>query len=132
VSRAAQHRPDPAAELGEAERLGDVVIRTCLEPEHGVRLGVERRQHDDRNYVAPAAQGPAHLVAVGPRAERDIEQDDVELVGARAVDRRAPVGDRHHPVAFAGERPHQHLAQVRLVVDNEDAERCLSGPGSRA
>ena len=89
-----QHRPDPAAQLGEAERLGDVVVGAGLEPEHRVGLGVERGEHDDRHDVAPPAQRAAHLVAVGPGAERDVEQDDVEVVGAGAVDRRAAVGDR--------------------------------------
>ena len=78
-----------------------------------------------------AAQRAAHLVAVGPGAERDVEQDDVEVVGAGAVDRRAPVGDRHHPVPLARERAGQHLAQVGLVVDDEDAERGVGAAPAR-
>ena len=88
------------------------------------------------------AQRPADLVAVGPGAERHVEQHDVEVVGAGPVDRRAAVGDRHHPVALARERAREHLAQVGLVVDDEDAQRGVSaagrercrirgGPGSR-
>jgi hypothetical protein len=39
----AQHGADATAQLGGAERLGDVVVRARFEAEHGVRLGVERR-----------------------------------------------------------------------------------------
>ena len=88
-ARAAQHGADPAAQLGQPERLGDVVVGAGLEPEHRVGLGVERGQHDDRDHVAARAQRAADLVAVGPRPERDVEQDDVEVLGAGAVDRRA-------------------------------------------
>ncbi len=43
------------AELGEAERLGHVIVGAGLEAEYGVGLGVERGQHDDRDDVAPPA-----------------------------------------------------------------------------
>ena len=89
---APQHRADAAAQLGQTERLGDVVVGARLEPQHRVGLGVERGEHDDRHHVAAAAQRAADLVAVGAGAERDVEQHDVEAVGAGAVDRGAAVG----------------------------------------
>ena len=70
-----------------------------------------------------AAQRAADLVAVGSGAECDVEQHDVEVVGAGAVDRGAAVGDGDHPMALARERAREHLAQVGLVVDDEDAQR---------
>ena len=41
----------------------------------------------------------------------------------RAVDRRAPVRDRHHAMPVALEEPADLLAQLGLVVDDEDVER---------
>ena len=45
----AQQRAHAAHELGDRERLGDVVVGAELEAEHAVDLGVARRQHDDRH-----------------------------------------------------------------------------------
>ena len=105
-----EHGADPASQLGQAERLGDIVIGPRLEPEHRVRLRVERGQHDDRDHVAPAPQCAADLVAVGAGPEGHVEQDDVEVIRARAIDRGAPVGDRKHAMALARKRSREHLA----------------------
>ena len=83
---------------------------------------VERGEHDDRHRVVAVAQRAADLVAVGPGAERGVEQHDVEAVGARPVDRRAPVSDGERRVSFALERAGEGFAQRRLVVDDEDRE----------
>ena len=121
--RAAQHGADAAAQLGQAERLGDVVVGARLEPLDGVGLAVERGQHDDRHDVAPRAQRAADVVAVGAGAERDVEQHDVEVLAAGELDRRVAVGDRLDAVALAGEGVRQRVAQRALVVDDEDRER---------
>jgi len=119
----AQDRADAAAQLGRSERLGDVVVGAGLEAEDRVRLGVQRREHDDRDDVAPLAQRATDVVAVRPAAERDVEQHDVEARRRRAVDRRAPVGDRRDPVPLALEQTPDLLAQLGLVVGHEDVER---------
>ena len=58
---------DPREQLGERERLGDVVIRA--EPQRGdlVELAVARGQHDHRHQVVGGAQRGEHLepVALG-------------------------------------------------------------------
>src|SRR5689334_13385580 len=43
----AQHRANPRLQLGEVDRLGDVVVGTRLEPLHLGLGGVERGLHDD-------------------------------------------------------------------------------------
>src|ERR1700761_1374835 len=124
-----QHGADPAAQLGQAKRLGHVVVGTGLQAEHRVGLGVQGREHDDGDDVAAAAQRAADLVPVRARAERDIEQNDVEAIGGGPVDRRAAVRDPQYPVALPGERPRQHLPQVGLVVDDQDAQRGIGAAG---
>src|SRR5690606_32382157 len=56
AAAAAQDRADPRHQLGQGERLGDVVVGA--EPERGdlVVLPLARRQHDDRGAVAAGAQ----------------------------------------------------------------------------
>ena len=46
---APQRRTDPREQLGEAERLGDVILRAELEPRHLVHLTGPRAEHDDRH-----------------------------------------------------------------------------------
>ena len=48
------------------------------------------------------------VVAGRPGPERDVEQDDVELLGPGALERRVPVGDGGDPVALALERAREH------------------------
>ena len=45
----AQHRREPRLQLGEVDRLRDVVVRAGLEPFDLVLGRVERGLHDDRN-----------------------------------------------------------------------------------
>ena len=63
-----QHRIDSRRQLLHVERLGDVVIGARFQPQDGVRLGVERGQHDDRDHVAPPPKRATDLVYVGSRA----------------------------------------------------------------
>ena len=121
--RAPQHGADAAAQLGEPERLGDVVVGARLEALDGVRLGVERGQHDDRHDVAAAAQQPRHVVAGRALAERDVEQHDVERLVAGRLERGVAVGDGGHAMALALEGAGEHVAQRTVVVDQQDVQR---------
>ena len=60
---------------------------------------------------------------VGPGAERDVEQHDVERPLRGGLERGLAVGDRGHAVALALERARQHLAQRVVVVDEQDLQR---------
>ena len=113
------------AQLGQADRLADVVVRAGLQPEDRVGFGVQRGEHDDRHRVVPVAQRAADLVAIRAGAERGVEQDHVEAVRGGAVDRRPPVSDGERGVSFSLKRPGERFAQRRLVVDDEDRERAF-------
>ena len=120
---APQHRPDPRAQLGEPERLGDVVVGAGLEPLDGVGLGVQRGQHDDRDHVAAVAQQPGHVVARRPLAQRDVEQHDVVGAVGGGAQRRVSVGHGGHVMALPLERAGEHVAQRLVVIDEQDVER---------
>jgi hypothetical protein len=57
---ATQHRPDPGQQLGQAERLDQVIVGALVEREHPVGLLAAGRHHDDRG------------VRVGPEAAADV------------------------------------------------------------
>ena len=110
-----------AAQLGDPDRLGHVVVGAGLQREHRIGLAVASGDGDDVRGLAGAAQAPADLDAVGPRPEADVEQDEVEGLCRQRVERGAPVGRLDDGVAVAGERPGHHLAQVGVVLDHEHA-----------
>src|SRR3954468_3437252 len=124
---AAQDRADARPQLGEAERLGDVVVGAGLQALDGVGLGVQRGQHDHRRDVAPGAQRAGDVVARRARAERDVEQDDVEVAAARLLQRVVAVGDRRDAVTLPLEGAGEHVAEGVVVVDDEDVERRPGG-----
>src|SRR6202012_2057795 len=105
---------------------GHVIIAAGLEAEYGVSLGVECRQHDDRHHVAAGAPRPADLIPVRTGTQGDVEQHDVEVVRAGAVDRLTAAGDSRDVMTLARKRAGQHLTQIRLVVNDEDAQRPLA------
>jgi hypothetical protein len=128
---AAQHGADAAAQLGQAERLGDVVVGAGLEALHRVGLAVERGEHDDRDHVALGAQLARDVVARRPRPQRDVEQHHVEAVLRRVRERLLAVGHRGDVVALARERALDQRAEVRLVVDDQDLEGARHAPKGR-
>ena len=69
---------DPREQLPHGERLGDVVIRSDLEPEQLISLFDARRQHDDRHpaRLVGALQLPAEGEAVDVR---QIQVQDHEI-----------------------------------------------------
>ena len=99
---AAQEGADAAAELADRERLGDVVVRAELEPEHLVELVVPRRQHDDRDG-ALRAQPPAHLEPVDA-GKHDVEHDEVDRLLAEPPERLVAVARLHDPIPVPLER----------------------------
>src|SRR5690349_574467 len=74
--RAPQVRSDARQELGEPERLGDVVVATGIETEHDVDLAVTRGEDHDRHVRVGPADPAAHLDAVEIR-QTEVEQDQL-------------------------------------------------------
>ena len=86
--RPAQHTPDAGHELLRAERLGDVVVGSKLEPHQLVRLLAAGGQHDDRD-VAITPQRPSHIEAV-LTGQAQVEHHQVRTAGpCGAQSRRA-------------------------------------------
>ena len=103
----AQHGLDPREQLGEGERLGDVVVGA--EPERGdlVELAVARRQHDHRHEVVGRAQRGQHLEAVASSGR---------LMSSRTSAKSSLLGLVQRLVAIARDRG---LATGELEVERE-------------
>jgi hypothetical protein len=116
--RSSQEGAHSTPELADRKRLGDVVVRPELEPEHLVQLVVARGQHDDRNR-AVGAQPLAHLEPVELR-QHQVENDEVDVLLGELRERllAVPGMDDSEPVAF--ERVRQKLLNGLLVVDEQD------------
>ena len=118
---AAQDGPHAAAQLGDPDRLGHVVVGAGLEREHRVGLAVAGGDGDHVGRLAGAAQAPAHLDAVGTRPEADVEEHEVEGLRRQRVQGGAAVGRLDHVVAVARQRAGHDLPQIDVVLHHEHA-----------
>src|SRR6266511_1003281 len=109
------------------ERLGQVVGRAELDAAHHALDVLERRDHDHRNVakLLVALDPRQSLVAVQLR-HQDVEQDDVEGLGAKRLQRPAAVLDGGDAVALPLEVVRQDHAVDLVVVDDEDRCRALA------
>ena len=91
---ASQQGLDPAHELAQRERLGDVVVGAELEAHDLVELVAAGGQEQDRRLGPDGAQPAEHLEAVDP-GQADVEEDEVgRLVGGELEPFLAGAGER--------------------------------------
>jgi hypothetical protein len=130
-----KERSDPCLQLGEVDRLGDVVVGPRVETDDLVLGRVERRLNDDRNEGQGliALDAPCDLEAV-ELGKHDVEQNEIRERFPRAsgcvMRARERRDDREGFLAIARLNCRvptrlQAVAQdrhvVRVVVDDEDA-----------
>ena len=117
---AAQLGADPAEQLADRERLGDVVVGADLEPDDLVDLLVLGGQQDDRHRAAGA--DVAADVEPGAARHHDVEDQQVEagvLAAELAVGVLAVDGQRDLE-ALLLERVADGVAHRGLVVCDQD------------
>jgi hypothetical protein len=90
-------------------------------PEHPIDFIVARRQKQDR-HVGGFPDLPADLEPVEFR-HADIEHDQVRPVAAETAQRLLAVARLGHGHAGLHERDANDLADVEIIVDDEDAVR---------
>jgi hypothetical protein len=127
-------RADPRLEQGRVDRLGEVVLGAQLDAaDHALHL-VERGDHDHgQAHEAPLAAQPLEdLIAVQLR-HHDVEQHEVEGLGAQDLEGLGAVGG-HRQVAIteALETSREHVPVVGVVVDDEEREGVVAHGLARA
>src|SRR6185436_5029070 len=115
----AEHGPDPAQQLAQAEGLGHVVVGAELEADDLVDLLVARGEHQDRRLHARGAQAAKHLEAVHPR-QPDVEQHQVRRTFRGDVQALLAGAGEGHLVAFLLERVLDAPSDGVLVLDDQD------------
>src|SRR6185437_6318972 len=116
----AKLRADTRQQHGEAERLGDVIVRAGFKPEDRVGVGVMTGQHDDRRLEAGLTQDAHRLAAVHVR-QPDIHDDQVNLATFGDLHRLGAALDRDSFEFFVQrELFNQRLAQLGIVINDQD------------
>ena len=82
----AQQRPHPGQQLGEPERLADVVVGARVEPDDEVDLVGARGEHEDGEVGEVGAQPAADLEAVHP-GQAEVEHEQVDMADPDALQR---------------------------------------------
>ena len=120
----AQHRLEARFELGELDRLGDVVVCARLEPLDLVFGRIERRLHDDRNegQVRVRLYSPGDFHSVDVR-HHDVEENQIRRLGLDLLQRLPPIHCRLGRVAPRLESRAQQLDVVLVIVDDQNARR---------
>src|SRR5665213_619549 len=85
---AAQQCPHPGQQLGEPERLGHVVVSTCVEADNEVDLLGTGGQNQDRYRAAFSAHTSTYLEAVH-RGQPEIENHEVDAAAENTLQHRS-------------------------------------------
>jgi hypothetical protein len=116
----AQPAADPGQQLGQRERLGQVVGRPRLQAAHpGLDPG-ERGQHQDAPARVLGQQLAQHLDP-GHARQHQVEHDQVVRLAAGRAQRGGTGRHVVDLVPAAAQRPAEEAADPLLVVDHQDA-----------
>ena len=123
--------PDPRDELVESDRLREEVVRAGLEgAEHGVIVARAGDQQDrQRRGLRVAPQGGDDF---GPRCpgHPHVEHDAIDRLGLEQGERLVAAARLPGLEAGAMQGEHHHLAEVGIVVDDQD-DRVVIEPSFR-
>ena len=121
LAAGAEVRLHPGQQLAHPERLGDEVGGAEAEGADGGFLGRHGGDHQDRQVLEPGVGldpleelEPVHL------RHHDVEQEEVELLGAQMVEQVLAAGDGEHLVAVLLQDPGQGPGERLVVVGDED------------
>ena len=126
---AAQERLDPAHQLAQAERLGQVVVGAELEADDLVDLVVACRQHQDGRLGAGRAEPAQDLEAVDAR-QAHVEHDEVRRLARGELEPLLAGPGDGDLVALLLEGVLDAARDGELVFDDQDGgghARCYTG-----
>jgi hypothetical protein len=111
-------RPYAGEQLGEPERLGDVVVGARVEADDGVHLVGARGQDQDRHGVALGAQPAGDLQTVHA-GQPQVEDDQVDATLHPGVQRGGAVLADLHLVPLPAQCAGQRLRDGRVVLGEQ-------------
>jgi hypothetical protein len=119
-----------AAQLGQAERLGDVVIGAGIECGDLLAFVVARRQHQHRN-LRPLPQRAQHLepLLVG---QAQVEQHELAAVARQLRQAGAAVGGERDTIPLRAQADVEEAPHLRLVVDDQHERAVAAAFATRA
>ena len=116
----AQQRAHAREQLLALERLDEIVVGADVEALDARVERVAGGQHQDRRVVLVLAQPARDVDAVHAR-ETEVEHEDVGQERVHLVERRDAVAGEPDLVALQPQRALQHLGDLLVVLDDEDA-----------
>ena len=121
----AQVRGHLRAQLGDAERLADVVVGTKSQPVHGVLLGhLGGEEEDGGVHKAPDASHQLEAVHLG---HHHVAQDEIVARKIESEHKRGIVYDLDD-VSVAHQRAREQVGDRLVVVDGENPCHVPSPP----
>ena len=116
----AQRDPHARQQLADAERFGQVVVGARVEQADLAPVGLVRRDDQHRRAAVLAQLGQQRVAAAVRQAE--VQQHQIDR---RVPQQRPRLGHRRgraHLVPLDLQRRTQHLAQFRVVLDQQDLQ----------
>jgi hypothetical protein len=104
------------------ERLAEIVVCPDLEPDDAIDILLQRREQNDGHARALRPQVAAHVEARAVR-QHHIEHDEVDMIGGEPVAQLPAVCREQHAEALALDIAGEQLADLRVVIDDENALR---------
>jgi len=114
----AQQCPQPRHELGECERLGQVVVGAEAESVHPVLDGRRGGQHQHPAAPPGPHQLGAHLVTVPP-GQVPVQHDHVVVGDQRALEALRPVVGHVHRHPLLPQPGPDRVGQLTVVLDHQ-------------
>ena len=116
-------------QLGEGERLGQVVVAAGLQALHAVVDAVPRAQEEHRGGDAGVAQRRDQAEAVEAR-QHDVDDGGVVRAGARQLESRHAVLGDVDGEALLSQAAGDEAGDAAIVFDDEDAHVSPAGPAA--
>ena len=123
-SCAAKERANACGELGDRERLRQVIVTARAEAGEAIGECVARRQEEDRRLSAARAKRLDDVTAVGVR-KPNVDDEQVRRLALEALKQLTPGSDTARRKAFFVQAADEDTAQLGVVFDDQDAVRNL-------
>jgi hypothetical protein len=120
--------PHTSQELGHVERLGHVIVRSCIQSCDALALSFFDGQHD-HGHVRPGPQPANHLVPIDPW-KMEIQDDEIDPGVHQQLECGLAVRRRRHFVSARLQARAHRPKDVGVVVDDEDVRgtaHCTAG-----